>query len=119
MLPSVTFLEKERNLMLIRSDLFLFDHLQLSDVEMPFFYFFHIAFNVEKKSMGTSLLCLEFLDLACSFLQNQACWAKIGCFMRYRYLNTKLASSTHRNINRDGLELAGFSREDKERLSTS
>lgn len=82
MLPSVTLREKERNLMFIWSDIFLSDHLQLSDVEMPFS--FYVVFNVERKSMGASLLCLEFLDLACPFLRNQACWAKIGCFMRYR-----------------------------------
>lgn len=43
--------------------------------------------------------------------------------MRYRYLNTKLASSAHRNISSDGLELASFPREDKglthPRLSSS
>lgn len=38
-LSSVTFQDKERNLMLIWSDLFLYD-LQLSNVEMPSFGFF-------------------------------------------------------------------------------
>lgn len=69
MLSSVTFQDKERNLMLIWSDLFISDHLHLSNVEMPSF-FFHVPFNFERKSMGVSLLCLEFLDLACPFLQN-------------------------------------------------
>lgn len=71
MLSSVTFQDKARNLFCNVDLIWSFSvHLQLSNTGLP--YCFQMACNFERKSMGTSLLCLEFLDLAHPFLQNQA-----------------------------------------------